>query len=106
MSNAATAFRRSRVRTIGLLIAMAPALLLAACQSRDEEMNAKVAAAEAAATRAVAAQKAAEAAAAAARAGQPAAQSFADDPEPEPAAHNEGETTANSDGVVEEPVPG
>lgn len=106
MSNAATAPRRKSARTIGLLIAMAPALLLSACQARDEEMNAKVAAAEAAADRAVAAQKAAEAAASAARSGQPAAQSFADEPEPEPAPQNQGEATANNDGVVEEPVPG
>ena len=105
MSNAATALGRNSARTIGLLIALAPALLLTACQSRDEEMNAKLAAAEAAADRAVTAQKAAEAAAAAARTSQPAAQSFADEPEPGPAAHNEGETP-NNDGVVEEPVPG
>lgn len=105
MSNAANALRRNSARTIGLLIAIAPALLLTACQSRDDEINAKVAAAEAAADRAVSAQKAAEAAAASARNGQPAAQSFADEPDPEPAAQGQGETS-NNDGVVEEPTPG
>jgi hypothetical protein len=62
MSRAAGNSWRARIAVLAML---APALALAACSSKDDEMAQKLAAAQEAADKAVAAQKAAEKAAAA-----------------------------------------
>lgn len=83
MSNALFASRRQSAKPLGWLLVPATALLLAGCGVSEEELDAKVAAAEAAANKAVEAQKAAETAAAEAKAA-PQQTVIEDEPEPEP----------------------
>ena len=83
MSNAVTASRRQSAKPLALLLVPVATLLLAGCGVSEEKLDAKVAAAEAAANKAVEAQKAAEAAAAEVKAAPPPTV-IEDEPEPAP----------------------